>query len=98
MTTVKWRLMPRSRTCVLSVLLTHPVDASYRRCFLELLRASVRARGVELCPTLWLSIVHIHYRLRVGRGQSAELLGDVGTLSEILIISEMIRAGKGLRH
>ena len=31
--------------CVLSVPLTHPVDASYHRCFLELLRA--RRRGMD---------------------------------------------------
>ena len=47
MTTVKWRLTPRSRTRVLSDLLTHPVYDTYERYSQELLRATVRARDVE---------------------------------------------------
>ena len=56
---------------------------------------SARRRAVG--PRRWLSIVRTRTRPRVVRDRSAERLGDVGTLSEILLLSVSSRVGKGLR-
>ena len=56
-------------------------------------RARLRAVG----PWLWGSIVPIHTRPRMVRDRSPGRLGADGEVTEILIISKMIRGGKGLK-
>ena len=90
--------MGSSRTNVRIDLVTYPVCSAYGRCALELFRATVRARDVDLwVPSdgypsyVSIPIVRIHTRPRVVRVRSLGLLPGFADGSEILFVSDTNR-------